>query len=241
MFLQYGQYPHALNEARMSLSRTGLFVNGMSRGYNEAWHVSGMFFGANATALTSGMATMKAAYAVQSQDIGFFNDDSSPTAMLLLSSTCRGGTRVIQPPSFQKLDGAEYTSYVSYQLAVEGEVFDPNNAVISWRESLSFSGGGPAVVWLETLNTQPQPQITKQYTTYRATQSGSATGLYSYPIVPSPLWPQFEIQNQRNVSETGPERSGPINQAFLSDFGVSWSYQFASAIPFTGQPTLPPN
>lgn len=240
-YLKYGSYQHALDEARVSTQRHGIFVNGMSKGYLETWTIDGMLFAADPPSLTTAMNAMRNAYANQAQDLGFFQDDNSATTLSLLSSTCLGGTRVVQPPFFPDLRGASYTTYIPYSIVIEGEVFDPACTILAWFDTITFIGGGPRTVFLETCNGPPQKQLVNQQTVWRATQIGNAVGFLTRPFPAFPFAPDAYRGDLSSTAPSGPaQRSGPPSQPVYSEFGISWNYVFESAEPLVGSPTASP-
>jgi hypothetical protein len=241
MYLKYGNYQHATNEASVVISKQGIFAeSGISRGVRERWDIQGRLQAADQAGLTAAIHALSAAYALQGQDIGFFFDDGQPSSHRIQSAATNGGVRVLVPPSFPEGKGAEYSTYRGYTLAVEAEWLDSESTLLHWTESLSFRGGGPQFAFFEPLGGLPQKQLLKQATTYFATQTGSAVGQLGYPPAPSPLWPAAEHVDRREVRYELPKRSGPTSSATYTQFKVSWTYHFEDASPLVGLPTAWP-
>lgn len=238
MYLKYGSYQHAANECAVVISREGLFSRDrIPLGFRERWDIQGRLQATSQGAITALIAGLQAAYGRCGQDIGLYFDDGTATAHHLASAATAGGTRVVTPPSFPEGKGAEYSTFRNYAVAVEGEVVDTSHPLLSWIESLNFTGGGPEFGFLETINGSPQKQLLKQATTYRATQQGEAVGHGSYPFVPAPIWPAAEHVHLREVSYQTPVRKGL--SGLTTEFPVRWSYTFESELPLIGGPTLP--
>lgn len=238
MYLQYGSYQHAANECAVVISREGLFSeDGIPLGFRERWEIQGRLQAANQPGITAAITALENAYAVDGRDIGLYLDDGTATAHHLTSNATAGGTRVVMPPSFPEGKGAEYSTFRNYALAVEGILVDTTHPILSWVESLNFTGGGPQFGFLETLNGAPQKQLLKQATTYKATQQGQAVGHGSYPFVPAPIWPAAEHVHLREIVYQTPVRKGP--SGLQTEFPVRWSYTFESELPLVGGPTLP--
>ncbi len=242
MQLIYGSYVHADSEATVQIGRTPVYNDGGQMiGVRERWNVSGFLQAANGAALTTALQQLRLAYAIQGQTIGLFFADGTPTNHILISANCVGGTRVVEGPSFpQGGPSAEYVengpTFRTYTLAVEGTVLT-HIGLLAFNETLSFQGTtGPRVVWKQTLNGFPQRQQTTDRTTQKITQAGSAIGQFAYPVVPGPLWPAYELVEQRNISPGNPKRTGPVGRPTYVEWPVSWRYAFETGVPATGQP-----
>mgnify|MGYP003331113519 CR=1 FL=1 len=74
-------------------------------------------------------------------------------------------------------------------MTVEGDVWNPAVQILAWHESLSFEGGGPRTLHLQTLNGLPQKQTVAQSTPYKVIQDGTAIGRLAYPAFPGSIWP----------------------------------------------------
>ena len=242
MYLKYGTYQHAANEASVVISKQGLFTDaGIACGVRERWDIQGRLQASDQASLSVAINTLVAAYSVQAQDVGFYFDGGQPTSHRIVSGQTNGGVRVVQPPSFPQGKGAEYSSFRTYAIALEAELVDPQAALLTWHETLSFKGGGPQFAFIEPINGLPQKQLLKQFTTFHASQSGEATGYLSYPVPAPPIWPEAEHANQREIRYEAPKRAGPSGNATYTQYKVTWSYTFEDAGPLVALPTLWPN
>jgi hypothetical protein len=240
MYLKYGTYRHADNEVSVVISKEGLFTSGLSRGVRERWSIAGRLQAADQAGLTAAIDALAAAYSVQGQDVAFYRDNDQPTSHAISSAATNGGVRVVVPPSFPEGKGAEYSTFRNYTIVLEAELLDPSATLVSWHESLSFSGGGPQFAFLEPINGLPQKQLLKQFTTFRAAQAGEAVGYLGYPVPPPPLWPDAEHAGARQIRYELPQRMGPPGRPVYTHFKVSWSYSFEDAGPLVGLPTAWP-
>ncbi len=143
-------------------------------------------------------------------------------------------------PVFPKGKGAEYSTFRNYTIVLEAERLDAGATVVGWHEVLSFQGGGALVAFLEPINGQPQKQLLKQATTYRASQSGEAVGRTSYPAPAVPMWPGSELARPARDSLRAAAARGPPGSPFYTQFKVSWNYRFEDAGPLVGLPTAWP-
>jgi len=238
MYLKYGSYQHASGETAVVITKQGLFTDtGIARGVRERWDIQGRLQAASPAAVTTALNALAAAYAVQGLDIGFYEDDNTPTSHFIDSSATNGGVRVVSPPSFPQGRGAEYSTFRTYTLSVEAEWLAADQTLLNWRETLRFTGGGPQFAFLQPITGVPVKQVLRQATTYKATQSGEAVGFQSYPSPPGPIWPTAEHVQQRQIHYELPRRMGKTGLATLTDYKISWSYEFESATPLLGLPS----
>jgi hypothetical protein len=148
---------------------------------------------------------------------------------------------VIAPPSFPRGQGAEYSTFRNYTIALEAEWLAPQATLLAWQETIRFQGGGPRFAYLEPINGQPVKQLLKQATTFKATQSGEAVGYAAYPLPALPIWPDAEHTDRREIRYELPRRMGPPGNPTYTQFKVSWSYSFEDSGPLLGLPTAWPN
>jgi hypothetical protein len=134
--------------------------------------------------------------------------------------------------------GAEYATFRSFSFTAEAEypLLGSQNLLLSWRETLSFSGGGPIYRHRLAINGAPQKQLVYPASIYTVNQSGQAEGYLTYPVAPAALWP-FALKEQPKITRSTPTRKGP---AAYQAYPVSWSYDFESAAPLLGLPSLWP-
>ncbi len=246
MYLAYGNYTHAVGECSLAISRQGEFVNGMEKGYTERWEIRGRLqvddtgsTAGNQAALTAAIQALQNAYSIQGQNLTFYTDGGAASIHQLVSANAYGGVRIVERPKFPEGHGAEYSTYRNYAITAEATFLNTALGLLDYRETISFSGGGPKFVLLETMTGSPQKQYTRQRTPLRVVQRGEATGLLGYPIPPGPVAPGDEHQDQRELEMIGPDFVGPVAARGFSGYRVRWAYYMESANPITGQPTLP--
>jgi hypothetical protein len=236
MYLKYGSYTHAQNEPAVQISKRAVFSpRGYRQSVRETWRIVGVLHAASQAALTAALAGLRSAYNVNGLDLGLYLDDQTTlTDHALISAAALGGTRVAAL-DFPTGQGAEYSTFRSYSIAVEADFPDASNNLLDFSETLSFEGtGGPRVIFLDTLEGLPQPQLAQQRTTYRARQQGRAVGLASYPPVAAPLWPAAEMQQERRLVIRAPKRVA----GNLTEFVVEWTYVFESPAALAGTPSV---
>jgi hypothetical protein len=156
----------------------------------------------------------------------------------MLNAGSLGGVRVIQGPSYPTGRGYEGGTFRHYEVALEAEYPDAASfgMLLAFTESIQFMGGGPRIVWREATTGKPQKQVTAQYTTYRATQTGSAIGYRQKPSVPGPIWPQYLKEQFTYPDQRSPKRSGPPGAPLYTEYEISWHYSFEADVPLSGEP-----
>jgi len=237
MILKYGAYAHDPNEATLAISRQPRRnAAGRIVGYVERWRIAGIKQSTTQANLSTALAALKAAYASGGRDLGLYLDDGvTPTAHLLASATSLGGTRVVGV-EFPVGRGAEYSTFRSYQIAVEAEYLDADAGLLSYFETLHFTGaGGPLFRYLPTLNGPWQRQMVAESSNYFVTQRGQAIGSRSYPVFPGPLWPSAEHRERRVVEYRTPRASGRTPSGD-TEWPVAWTYVFESHAAMNGLP-----
>lgn len=232
MYFKYGNYTHETGEVTFSIEKNNEYSSGgILTAIVERWTIRGQIHADSVSALTAKLVALKNAYAVDNLSFGLYEDDGTATAHTINHSKMEY-VRVVNPPSFPESGGAEYTTFRNYTIQIEARYTTAaiaGIAVLSFSENISVTGGGPRVIWIETLNGPPQMQTTCEQTMYTATQSGRAVGRAAYPAPPAPLWsltqpPQIEYESPEQ--KTGEK----------TNYGVRWQYQFQSGSPLIGYP-----
>lgn len=242
MQLGYGNFLHPLNEAAVAITRDSLLNEaGLLYGFRETWAVQGFLQQSTQDAVTAQCTLMEAAYARDYLTLTLFANDGS-IARRLPGRTAIGGTRVLSLSyPDDGLNTAEWSTYRHYQLRLECTYPAPGAGtltLLSFQETLSFTGGGPRFVHLQPLVGLPQRQQVAEATPFKVTQRGRAVGLLAYPVPPPPIWPAAEHIDQRVIDPESPKRSGDAAGSVYTEWPVSWSYFFEANVPLQGQPTL---
>lgn len=238
MHIQYGSYAHDPGEIQLSVSREAVFNDAeVPYAVRERWDMDGMLVGDSQSDIDRKVRDLTAAYSQDGLDLSLKLSAGGDTHLRLKSTECIGGTRVTQPPSFPSNSDAAYVTFLPYAVSVEGLVAlaGTSSYLVSFQETIARSGGGPRYGMIEPLTGMPIRQLLKRNTIYRATQRGSATGLYTYPSVPLPLWPAA-LKEAPKVERVGPRVRGTGATSTYTHYTVSWSYEFESATPLIGNP-----
>ncbi len=235
--VQYGSHTHAVGEVEYSIQRTAILSDAKTPVKERVQiDVSGMLTGSSVADIDAKVESIKAAYAIDGQDF-IIRSGSLVLDVSLISSQAEGGTRVIQRPSFPNNKGGAYTTFLPYALTIEAElpIDDPITSIKSWRESVSFTGGGPLFGMLETRVGRPQPQLLTRHTIYRAVQEGQAVGNYVRPSAALPLFPSAQIK-MPNITKISATPVGLGNSTVFINPGIRWRYEFESATPLVANP-----
>ena len=238
-YLQYGSLTLDPGEAGFTISRSALVENGMSIGYTERWEIQARCQRDSTASLSAAIAAREQAFKIPNQNLTLYLGDGTTSPHQIVAAYTQGGVRTARFVAYPIGRGAELSTFRNWAVSVEADFFDPSLDLVAWTETISWEGGGPRSVWLEPLNGPPQQQLANEQTTFQATQTGSATGLYSYPIPPAPIWPAAEHVERRRLTQTLPQRTGRGPSAFYSHYKISWSYQFESGYQLTGGAPTP--
>lgn len=234
MYLARGSYIHATNEVTLVIrSETQFSARREAYAVKVIWIIQGVLLGSSVAELTARIQLLQDAYNFGGDSIGLYNDDGSPTAHFLDSSSAIGGVRINRPPSFPKGDGTEYVTKREYEIEVEALYPFTGTALLEFTETVALSGGGGArFVYKQPLTGLPVKQQVAQFTTYKATQSGSAVGWLGYPPFPSVLFPSSEKIDLRSQTRGSPS----VWNGNAVRYPISWSYQFESNQPLQANP-----
>jgi len=230
MQLSYGTYYHDDNEVALTAAFRPVYERGNKVKVTGVFTIDGKLQADDPAGLSVKIAALEAAYGINGLDLVM-----GGTAHSLISSQCIGGTRVTEL-SYPVGDGAEYVTFRSYRITVEGDLAVTNTTTLltEFTETITLSGGGPKWVMLTPANGPPQRQQTRGQTPYVARQSGSAIGFGQYPAVPDPIWPSAEHRERRQVTRGSPK----VTAGAAQYYPVQWSYEFESATSLIGNPTI---
>lgn len=233
MQLKIGTYAFATNTCDVKSRTEIVSAGGNQLARRITMDVSGYLIVNGQNDCSQKMAQMIAAIASYNPELILLHDDGSISAMALVNQGSLGGVIYLDGPNFDRNDGAEYTTLRSFSFSAMAEYPVTNDfRLVSFTETLSFRGGGPRTIWRESINALPQPQIVALATVYHVTQSGAAVGYLGPVTPPLPIWPGAELVDQRQITQTAPDRLG----YGYSNFGCSWRYEFESAFPLIGVP-----
>lgn len=234
--LKYGSYAFDANATTLtSSSRTRVNEGGQQLSLVRSFSVQGYLSADGQAAVTTAMNALKAALATPYQDLTLLTDAGASSSDLLLNAGSLTGVLVTEGPTFGDSRGAEYATVRSFQFTAQAEypVTGSQRLLVSFTESLSFSGGGPLYAVRRAINGPPQRQLIYPQTEYRCVQQGMAVGYRAYPVPPAPKFPQA-LRESPDVRQRSPRRMGNG----YAEYPVEWTYVFESAGPLSAAPTL---
>lgn len=233
MILTYNGYSHPDNEANVIISRAGVAAeDGFIYAYNETWNITGILHGDTDAELVQNMAALLAAYSIQGGNLTWTK--GGVTMHQLVSADTLTGTKVTALPQFPKNTGGELTTFRTYNITVEAEVpfvsLNPlSPLILKYEESISTTGtGGPKIGFLPTLTGLHQKQQLTEKSTVTIVQSGMSTGLGAYPTPNTPLWPDYEHAERRQINQAATRRRNGVDL----EYPIHWNYTFERNQPF---------
>ncbi len=233
IFVRYGNYSHDPGEVEYSIMR-GSVETERREVYqdNVTVTLNGRLFAESSSEIERKLKALLAAYAKQKQDFAIIVNRQK-SVLNMRSQDTISGIRVVQQPAFPTNRLAAHVTYLDYTVQLQWETLLPSAALAlrSFRETLTFEGGGPTFGHLETIDALPQKQQTRRFTIYTAQQTGSAVGLFTRPRLPPPIWPGALTKAPRRTLD-----NGTLVGNTQTDLGIQWDYTFESAYPLFGVP-----
>lgn len=232
-------YRHAVDEVlpRSITRRVETNPGGQRTSMTVAWTLEGYLHASDQASLTIAMRTLESAYANDGFAAVFLDNSGQNSAHHIGGNGSRRGCRVIGGVNWLWNNGAEYTTYRSYQIQLEADYDNPFANIWLFEESISRKGNtGQRVVWKPSLNGPAQRQITYAQTTQKVVQRGTIIGMFSYASPPPPLWPFAELPELREEDQSAPKRFGPIGAPYYREYPTNYAYFFESNIPLFGAP-----
>lgn len=231
-------YRHDADEVAINqVSRSSEYNAGGQRSVMKVvWSLTGFIQASSQSALTTALRVLEAAYSQDGFMAIFLDNSGNTTVHVLGDSLSRNGCKVLNF-GYSMQSGAEYSTFRSYQIALEAEYDNPFVLLEEFSETVSWKGDcGPRIVWKPSLNKRPQKQITYPYTTQRVVQRGVIVGKFQAITPPSPIWPQYLLPDQTEQSDVSPHRYGPPGRPYYQGFSRSYAYYFESPTPLLGRP-----
>lgn len=237
MIVAWGNYRHSLGQVKVTITRANqLDAKQLPIFEENRWNLYGRLgtSGQTQTQVLAAISALEAAYSEQYKDlIMYLPDGVTKTPHQLLNADCIGGTRIVSPPSYPEGQGAEGVTYRHFSIDIVGlKPVVTAGDLVSFKETIEREGGGALRGLLETLDTDPQEQTLRQATIFRTTQQGNAVGLYGYPDVPAPIWPDKLVRGFPKTSEGNPDVVGSTE----INWPISWMYVYESTTRLIGHP-----
>jgi hypothetical protein len=238
-----GSYAFDANSLRIATTTKTVMSKGMTPlGIEVRLAVSGFLTCASGLtvvqqqqALSAAENNLRLSLALQYEEIQFRHDDNSVSSTALTNANSLTGVLITDGPNFPSRENQpEYATQreFSFEATAEYPYLPSANRLLDWTEEVSYSGGDPIRDVKLAINGNHQIQMIYPTTPYRAVQSGKAFGYLAYPLASGPIWPSA-LMKPGEFSRIAPERKG-LN---LTNYGVTWRYEFASLVPLIGFPT----
>lgn len=231
-------YQHAADEVSLiGVTRASEYnAGGLQSAIKVTWVIGGFIQAANQAAITAALALLQRAYTYDGFTARFLDNSGASTVHVLGEAGSRNGCKILNF-SYLNQSGAEYSTFRSYQITLEAEYDNPFVNLDEFSETVSWKGNcGPRVIWKKNLNGPPQRQVTYPWTTQRVVQRGTIIGKHRHITPPPPLWPQYFLNEETEMSDTSPHRYGPIGRPYYQGYSRSYAYYFESPFPLIGSP-----
>lgn len=223
MLLKVGDYSYQLYGAGITVDRRDS-LNDVEQPIERECTVNVMTRLLNTGGTVASMNTLveafEAAHRIPNQDVILYQaDGTTPTVHSWPASDQIVPACVIRGPSYPEYQGAEGINYRTIQVSfrIIEQLPEATSSLRSYTQTVTVSGGGPRVGHIETLTGRPQKQLIRQATTAKASQNGSAVGIFAYPFPPEPLWPEALVE----LGRFSYQKSG-------RNWITSWQYEFES-------------
>jgi hypothetical protein len=237
--IKYRSHTHDVGEVVLSVNRQTLLTDARTA-YAETVQIQldGYLVGDGVASIDTKLAALSNAYAIDGGDFIVTDDAAGELELSLRSRETLGGIRVVKKPTLPPMQNAAYVTFLAYQVVLEAIVpkSSPSTLLRSYSEQISFSGGGWRRGCLQTRVGLPQSQLFTRNQIFRAVQTGRAVGLYSYPTMPSPIWPAWLVEQYPEKTYVAGRPVGEGSAATYMDFGIQWRYVFESPVPLVGVP-----
>ena len=239
MYLKIGSALRGFREANVGVSYRPKF-DGLKRmvAVEEVWNITGRVIqndsAATVTTMTAKINKLKQDFSQYRPDLVLLEDDGvTPTSQRLYRRDCVDGPTIMDfelPNDSQNV----FSTGISYSAKAEGTrpIGGLSNAIIEFEESLVCLQGGEIRGLVGGAINPAEWQIFQSFQPYIYVQSGTAVGMFGYPLIPDGIWPPaFQLEPVR-PRYGGARKQGPIPQEYV----ISWEYKFGSTRPLIGVP-----
>lgn len=235
MQVKFGTYSFTAGACRLGI-RTVAELDAKNQPYlytNEI-DVTGRLYGEGDDSLSNQERQLRVGLAQRGADFGILKRDGQSSASWWPNAQTVYGNIVVRGPDFGGTTASEYVLYREFSFTVRNQVAiaDIANAILEFKETVTYDGGEPEFKFKRAINAKPQKQLVWFLTEYRVTQSGRAVGYRDYPRPANFLFPGDRERSPRYTRES-PDRDGNN----FTRYPVTWEYSFASASPLVGLPT----
>lgn len=238
MYIKYGSLIHDDGKVLMVsfVSERILTQRGTTERLRKTATIRGYVTGSTQLELKAKIAAIEAGYGENNRDFGLYHDDHTVSAHWMPTATSLSGVKVVGGIRWEvETPAAEYATQRTFSVTLTADYLaGDTDQLIFFTESVTIIGtGGPRRIVLEPVAGPPIQQVVSLQTSVRAIQTGAMVGLTAYQVPSNPLWPQYELFDQRQIKNDSPRRDGT---GFV-EYPTSWTYVFHSTTPLFGFPT----
>lgn len=235
MILQVGNVRRPNNEAVVTPSYSPIYdFTRRVEAMRIRWEVMGRVvnFPVATQAITnSEIIALGNAFTTPNPFLALLGDDGSPTPFEMNPAKCLQGPNLIDL-SFPTEESDVYVTGLSYRATFESvQSIRSSTDLLEFDEEVSEDPGGLTYVYVGGAVNYPERQVATQNKSFRYVQSGSATGLLAYPVIPPPIWPFAQMSAPR-VVRSSPQFKGTVD----THFRVTWEYNFEWHTKLVGVP-----
>lgn len=248
MILKYGNFTHPVGTTRVTTQRQALLTDaGTAWAEEDTWNITVWLISHKATDaarradIKAQMSALQAAYSVSGRDLIFCHPNGAETHLTLKTADTLAGVQIISPPHFPDPGRASLVTNCQSQIVAKAIIPYPvgslslANQVKSFQETVQWPEAGMQRGAIDVLIGPAVEQTLRQYTAVRATQQGSAVGLYGYPPIPLPIWPSKLASSVPLVTEGTPRRVASDGKQAWIDWPISWTYNYVSSSSLYGR------
>ena len=233
MYLKYGSYTY---EAPAWITRSTERVRDQKRrAYLDVHRLvaESRIYAATEAGFVSDIAALESAHAEDDHDLILRWPDGTETDLDVDSDDMLGGVRVVSPPVAPRTGAIEYAPGAYWPFRVEYEwieelVTSGDFNVIGFEETTSRTVGEDKArkVVDEVISGRGRTHSVCQHPVCTVRQAGRVVGWFSFPEIPDPLWPDYQIEPVRITERRGPiERYGTVGRRYE----IGYSYTFAAS------------
>lgn len=211
----------------------------------QRWSIHTVLTAASQAALTTLIQSHEDGMRQENVNLTFYEDDGTETAHKIINANTANGITfkgISFPGYFPGFWGAgsEYAEGAALRYVVthhEADVFDTEENIIFYRQSLQYSVGGFDYCVPGALFGAPQLQVTMLQSPFWAAQTGMSIGMFAEPAAPGSIVPATPKPLRSWVKPVSPANPGRVQDW---GFGLSWFYFFESPLPLNGSPPANP-
>lgn len=198
---------------------------GRKRYETQTWRIRTILQADGQTAITAAINALEAKLE-DGHDLILYQTDGVQTPHKLLDALTLLGV-FITGIEYSESTGSEYANKRVADISFTGiKSVSQTDNVISFSESVSFTGGGPRHAWQECIEGDPQKYQVAKKTLYYATQSGTMEAL-AITDVPDPLWGADVQDGNPDINMT------PVYVNNQLRYRYTWTYRFISREEFS--------